>query len=207
MSPQEEATRNFHPPDASDAHLVAVYISDQEGPAGRQAVSQLLDRYRRLVLSWCARYVDDRESALDLAQEVLLNAFSKLDRYREQEKFSAWLFIITRNRCLSELRKRKVPLATEAVLELIADPADGPEVHLEEAQVKERWLEVVNCTLDRVEKDALWMRCFEGLSVEVITHQLHLEEAGGARTVLQRARRKLRKALLEKGGNGEDGKS
>lgn len=197
MSPMEEAALFSHQPDEPDAHLVALYLEDPSSPAGRQAVSRLLERYRRLVLSWCGRYVHDRETALDLAQEVLLNAFAKLDTYREQEKFSAWLFIIARNRCLSELRKRRVPLAGDAVIDLIADPADGPEVQLEEKLAHARLAEVVDRVLTREERDALWMRCFEGLPVEAITHQLGISAGAGARTVLQRARRKLRRALLD----------
>ena len=100
-----------------------------------------------------------------------------------------------RNRCLSELRRRRVPMAEEAVLELIADGGPGPDEELERRLAARDMLQFVADTLDRQEQDALMLRCWEGLPVEVITRRLGLTEAAGARAVLQRARRKLRAAL------------
>ncbi|MBE0567465.1 MAG: sigma-70 family RNA polymerase sigma factor [Krumholzibacteria bacterium] len=178
-----------------DAALVAAFQRDPQGEAGRQAASRLLARYRPRVLAWCWRTVGDREAALDLAQEVLLSAWRRLPQYQEDDRFGAWLFTIARNRCLSELRRRRVPMAEEAVLELIADGAPGPDEELERRLAARDMLQFVADTLDRQEQDALMLRCWEGLPVEVITRRLGLTEAAGARAVLQRARRKLRAAL------------
>ena len=52
--------------------------------------------------------------------------------------------------------------------------------------------------LEPQEQEALWLRCFEGLSVDAITEVLAVREASGARAVLQRARRKLRAAWRQK---------
>ncbi len=178
-----------------DAALVAAFQRDPQGEAGRQAASRLLARYRRRVLAWCWRTVGDREAALDLAQEVMISAWRNLDTYRDDDRFGAWLFTITRNRCLSELRRRRVPVAEGAVLELIADQGPGPDEDLERRLAAQDMLRFVADTLDRQEQDALMLRCYEGLPVEVITRRLGLTEASGARAVLQRARRKLRSAL------------
>ena len=59
--------------------------------------------------------------------------------------------------------------------------------------------------LTKQEKDALWMRCFEALPVDVITRQLDITGATGARAVLQKARRKLRRALEERNRQGRQG--
>lgn len=179
----------------ADAALVAVYQRDPGSEAGRQAASRLLARYRPRVLAWCWRTMGDREVALDLAQEVLLSAWRNLETYRDDDRFGAWLFAIARNRCLSELRRRQVPLAGEAVLALIADDHPAPDETLERRLAAQDLLRFVAATLDRQEQDALMLRCYEGLPVDVITRRLGLTEASGARAVLQRARRKLRAAL------------
>lgn len=184
-----------------DAALVAAWRADPEGPRGRQAVSALLARHRRRVLAWCWEVVRDRELALDLAQDVLVSAWKALGSYEEKQRFAAWLFTIARNRCLSELRRRRVPLAEEAVLELVADARPGPDAQLAQRSDGEALLRLVRETLTREEQDALWLRCYEGLPVEAITRRLGLSEASGARAVLQRARRKLRAAL----GRADDG--
>lgn len=190
---------------ADDAVLVAAYQADPEGRQGRRAVSQLLGRYRRLVLQWCGRYVRDREGAMDLAQDVLLSAFRHLDSYSDKEKFSAWLFIITRNRCLSELRKGKVSLAGDAVLELLADPGRQPDAVLEQKLAREDLDTLAARTLTSQEWDALWLRCYEAMPVDLITRRLGLQEKSGARGVLQRARRKLRRALEVQGQEEQGG--
>lgn len=206
MSPREASRQPGSapefPPDTTDERLVAMYQCDPHGPGGMGAASVLLGRYRRQVLLWCGRYVRDREGALDLAQEVLLSAFRHLGSYREQDRFSAWLFIIARNRCLGELRKRRAPLADQAVLELLADPGQGPDEVLQEKLAAQDIGRLAAETLTRQEHDALWMRCFEALPVDAITRQLGITESSGARAVLQRARRKLRRALAEGGPLG-----
>jgi len=182
-------------PELDDHVLVRRFQQDPNSQEGRAAVTMLLTRYRQRVLAWCWRVVKDRDVALDLAQDVLLSAYRNLDRFQESSQFSAWLFSIARNRCLDELRRRKVAMAEEAVLELVADPGPRPDLVLERKQLGENLDRLVLTHLDDVEQEALWLRCYEGLSVDVITQRLGLQEASGARAVLQRARRKLRSAL------------
>ncbi|MEZ4388073.1 MAG: sigma-70 family RNA polymerase sigma factor [Candidatus Krumholzibacteriia bacterium] len=178
-----------------DRDLVLQYQRDPQGAAGRRAAAQLVARYQRRVLAWCWRLVGDRDTALDLAQDTLLTVWRRLDEYDERGKFGAWVFMVARNRCLSELRRRKVPLAGEAVLELVADPGPRPDAVLERRLLGEDLERLLAQHLTPLEQDALWLRCYEGLPVEVITRRLGLVEKAGARTVLQRARRKLRAAL------------
>ncbi|MCP4574062.1 MAG: sigma-70 family RNA polymerase sigma factor [bacterium] len=190
--------------DGTDRELVLAYQRDPDGDVGRQAASRLLARYRQRVLVWCWRVVGDRETALDAAQEVLLSAWGRLDEYDHDGRFGAWLFTIARNRCLSELRRRRVPLDTEAVIELVADPTPAPDEDLERRLAAEDLLGLVRDTLSPEEGTAVWLRCHEGLSVDAITRHLALDEKSGARGVLQRARRKLRAAVAARAGD-EDG--
>lgn len=179
----------------ADRSLVEIYQADPRSDVGRQAASRLLARYRERVLIWCWRVVDDRELALDLAQEVLLSAYKRLAKYEHDGRFGAWLFTIARHRCLSELRRRRVPLAEDGVLELIADSGPGPDEIYERKAKAGELFELVRESLTPLEQDAIWLRCHEGLPVDVITRRLDISEGTGARAVLQRARRKLRSAL------------
>jgi RNA polymerase sigma-70 factor (ECF subfamily) len=180
---------------ADDRDLVRIYQRDPDSPAGRAAAAQLLARYRRRVLAWCWRLVQDHESALDLAQDVLLIVWRKLAAYDERGQFGAWVFMVTRNRCLSELRRRRLPLADEAVVDLVVDRGPRPDEELERKLLGQDLERLVAETLTPLEQDALWLRCFEGLPVDAITARLGITEKTGARAVLQRARRKLRAVL------------
>jgi RNA polymerase sigma factor (sigma-70 family) len=84
-----------------DAEDLRQFLADTRGEQGRQAAGSLLQRHRQRVYLWCFRYLRDHERALDMAQEVLLLAYRKLPDYSHDARFTSWLFIIARNRCLS----------------------------------------------------------------------------------------------------------
>ena len=189
-------------PADSDEELLATWRRDPQGSQGRHAVSRLLNRYRDRVYAWCWRHVRDRELALDLAQEVLISAYRNLESFGERARFSSWLFAITRNRCLSELRKHRPPQESEELLDLIADARPSPERDLQEREDESRLRELIREHLTAEEQDALWLRCIERTPVDEITRLLDIRDKTGARAVLQRARRRL-KAVLERSEAGE----
>src|SRR5580693_7988791 len=76
------------------------------GPSREEAVEELFHRHQNRIVRWCYRFTRDRESGLDLAQEIFMRAFRNLDRYRGECRFSTWLYVIARNLCMSALQKR-----------------------------------------------------------------------------------------------------
>ena len=90
------------------------------------AFAILVEKYHERLLSFILRLVRDKQLVEDIGQEVFLDIYKSLQGFDEDRgtPFSAWLFIAARNRCLSELRKRKAPVAVS--LEEIGDlAADG----------------------------------------------------------------------------------
>ncbi len=184
---------------ATDHELVLAYQRSPESAPGRRAAELLLDRYRRRVLLWCRRLIHDPDLAEDLAHDALLGALRSLPAYHDHGDFASWLFMVTRNRCLSELRRRRLAFVDGTQLERLADRGPRPDQVYERKVLGGSLERLLRDALDPVERDALWLRCWEGLPVSVITRQLHITEATGARAVLQRARRKLRRAMGEHG--------
>jgi RNA polymerase sigma factor (sigma-70 family) len=178
-----------------DGELLRRVLADPHGEPGKRAASALLGRYQDRVYLWCFRLVRNHEQAMDLAQETLLNAYRRLESFGGRSAFSSWLFVIARNCCLSALRKRSPWWEDEDAAEQVASSEPGPDARREERFEEETVLALVRSHLDRIEQDALWLRCYEGLPVEEITKLLHIETTSGARGILQRARRKLRAAL------------
>jgi DNA-directed RNA polymerase specialized sigma subunit len=68
-------------------------------------------------------------------------------------------------------------------------------VTVEQDEDEERLLQTIRTSLEPLEQDVIWLRCFERMGLEQITVILSIDGASGARAVLQRARRKLRAAL------------
>lgn len=76
---------------------------------GEQTVfSQIVERYQNYVFSLVLRFVESREDAEEIAQDVFVKAYRSLADFRGESKFSTWLFTIARTSCISFLRKKKL---------------------------------------------------------------------------------------------------
>jgi RNA polymerase sigma-70 factor (ECF subfamily) len=170
----------------------------QQAPGTREArpaAAELLGRYRRRIYRWCRRYFREPDEALDLAQDVLLKAFEHLDDLPAGTCFGAWLFTVTRNRCLVELRRRRIRTVAPVDPDAVPAATKDPEEQFLDELAEDRFLDLVHRVLDPEEQEAISLRCFEKLPVDQVTAVLGLTSATGARGVLQRARRKLRAAM------------
>ncbi len=186
-------------PQCSDEELAAAARSAKTQALRDEAATQLLGRYYGRVFAWCRRYQPRHEAALDLTQETLIRAYNGLARYEGRSRFSSWIFAVTRNECLKSLRLRGPGINNDLDPDLLPGPAADPERQLLDRLAEEDVLNLIASTLEPVEQQALWLRCFDRLSVAAITDLLSLEDRSGARALLQRARRKLRTALAERG--------
>ena len=147
--------------------------------------------------------VGDDTQAEEIVQEALLVAYKKLPDYQGRSRFSTWIYGITRNLCLNSNRKRTEFLNEDGIL----DPASQELDVFSEMRNQERvaMLTKASATLSQIEQEAIYLRYVEGQSQQQITEILKLSGTG-ARGLLQRCRRHLRrelKALLLEVGHGE----
>lgn len=76
---------------------------------GEQTVfSQLVERYQNYVFTLVLRFIESREDAEEVAQDIFVKAYRCLADFRGESKFSTWLFTIARTSCISFLRKKKL---------------------------------------------------------------------------------------------------
>jgi len=184
---------------ATDDELLQLYRRESAQRTGRAAASELFSRHTRRTYLWCRRYTRDHERAMELAQDVMLNAYRALPRFEGRSQFGSWLFAIARNVCLKAVRGPGWLIDPEAEPDALPHPNDDPEREYEELRDEARLRALLERTLEVDERRALWLRCEEKLPVDEIGRLLGLENATGARALLQRARRKLR-AVLERAG-------
>ncbi len=125
----------------------AVLRKAQKGD--ERAFAIILRTYETPVYNYVLRLTGDKVLAEDLTQEVFLRVYQGLPRFSLRCKFTTWLFQVTKNRVLDELRaKERRPVAP-------ANLDDLPQ------------LEVVDQPVERVETiDALW-RAIEVLPVDL----------------------------------------
>jgi RNA polymerase sigma-70 factor (ECF subfamily) len=190
----------------SDDELLAVLrapgpegrSSDDDAQARRSALETLFARYHRKVYHWCNKLLGDADLAADMVQEVFLELLERPRPYVARQRFGAWLYVATRNRCLNALRRRgreqggdeRVELALSAVV-------DGSDPHreAEQAELARRLDDACRRLLSPREQEVFHLRYVLGLRVAEITAVLGLSNASGARTHLRSAEQKLRRAL------------
>jgi RNA polymerase sigma-70 factor (ECF subfamily) len=83
----------------------AVLRSAQRG--NEAAFGAIVRSYEKPVFNYILRLTGDRALAEDLTQEVFLRVFQGLPRFSLRCKFTTWLFQVTKNRVLDELRARE----------------------------------------------------------------------------------------------------
>src|SRR4026209_2326435 len=114
-----------------------------------RAFSIIVRTYEQPVFNYVLRLTGDRSLAEDLTQEVFLRVFQGLTKFSLRSKFTTWLFQVTKNRVLDELRS--IERRPRAVVAL----EDVPP------------FEVLDAPFERLEAiDAVW-RAVENLSVEL----------------------------------------
>jgi RNA polymerase sigma-70 factor (ECF subfamily) len=152
--------------------------------------------YETPVYNYVLRLVGDRSLAEDLTQEVFLRVFQGLPRFSHRSKFTTWLFQVTKNRVLDELRalerRPRLSVALEDVppLEAIDQPVERLET------IDAVWRAVNELTVDL--KMALLLRDVVGLSYNEIADSLEITLAT-VKWRIFKAREEVQLALSREG--------
>lgn len=73
----------------------------------RKAFMRLVEAYQRPVYNLCYRMLGEQTEAEDAAQETFLKAYTRLESYNPDRKFSSWLLSIASHYCIDRLRQRR----------------------------------------------------------------------------------------------------
>jgi len=183
------------PPDSDAALIARAVVSDD-----RHAFGELVRRHQSAVRS-CLRRLTAGNHALadDLAQETFVLAWRHLGSYRQEARFSTWLYRIATNCWLADARKRKESLLGDAADDLAdasgtafaADTA-APD-HARSATMKLD-LERALATLSEGERSAIVQCYYNDLSHEEASFVLGMP-VGTVKTHVLRGKQKLKAAL------------
>jgi RNA polymerase sigma-70 factor (ECF subfamily) len=135
-----------------------------------RAFSLIVRAYEVPVYNYVLRLVGDRALAEDLTQEVFIRVFQGLPKFSLRSKFTTWLFQVTKNRVLDELRaSERRPRALVAIDDLPPlEAVDTPAEQLEAIDALWRAVDELNTDL----KMALLLRDVVGLSYNEIADSL-----------------------------------
>ena len=162
-----------------------------------RAFSLILRAYETPVFNYVLRLVGgDRALAEDLTQEVFLRVFQGLPKFSLRSKFTTWLFQVTKNRVLDELRANERRPRLSVALDDIPplEVVDAPLENLEAMDAV--WRSVGDLTPDL--KMALLLRDVVGLSYTEIADSLEITLAT-VKWRIYKAREEVQLALAREG--------
>jgi len=157
----------------------------------KKAQFQLYKLYYKSMYSVSLRIINDEMEAEDAMQEAFLKAFKKIDTYKGEVSFGAWLKKIVINRSLDYLKKRKVQY--EEVNERTMQIAD---YHMETKEIDVNRIKKAIQSLPDGYRVVLSLYLIEGYDHDEISQILNISNSS-SRTQLLRAKNKLRELLKE----------
>jgi RNA polymerase sigma-70 factor (ECF subfamily) len=161
-----------------------------------RAFSIIVRSYETPVFNYVLRLVGDRALAEDLTQEVFLRVYQGLPSFSLRSRFTTWMFQVTKNRVLDELRaverRPRTVLAIEDAPSL--EVLDTPLENIEEMDAV--WRAINDLTVDL--RMALLLRDVVGLSYTEIADSLEITLAT-VKWRIYKAREEVQLALVREG--------
>lgn len=152
----------------------------------RQSQFKLYNLYAKAMYNTALRIVQDEAEAADVLQEAFIDAFSRLDSFRQESTFGLWIKQIVINKSISSLRKRRLPLQS------LDDEDEIAEEETEDNHIEWK-VEAIKNAIHRLPDGyrlVLTLYLLEGYDHEEIAHILRISEAT-SRSQYLRGKRKL----------------
>lgn len=167
------------------------------------AFRALVSRYRTRIMNLVCRFINDRDRAEEISQEVFLRVFRNRERYRKSGKFSTWIFTIAVNLTKNEIRSRVRHRGTFS-LDAMDEESGGqgvsfpdskplPDEDLNAHEIGTKVAEALRKIPARY-REAVMLRDVEGLSYEEVGQILRIP-GGTVRSRINRARLMLKERL------------
>ena len=160
-----------------------------------QCFTYFVDKYKNVVFSIALKVLRNREDAEELAQESFIKAYKSLHTFKGTAQFSTWLYRITYNNCISEVRKRKLKFVSADDVQL---PDEPEEMNFDGIPAENR-AKYVKAALDKLPQDEytlILLYYFEDKTVDEIAAITKMTDSN-VKVKLFRARKKLQTFLNE----------
>ena len=159
----------------------------------KNAQMQIYKDYYRAMYNTALRILKDEFEAEDIMQEAFLTAFTKLDSFKGEVTFGAWLKRIVINKSLTQLKKNI--RYREVKMEVLSDHTDTVDDSINYSDLKtSKVLEKLNSLKDNY-RVILTLNLIEGYDYEEISQILAYSNEN-VRTTISRAKKKLKQLLL-----------
>lgn len=173
----------------ADEELVRLYVETQRNVY----FEELYDRYVDKVYRKCLSFVKNEAQAEDFTHDIFLRVVLKVGSFKEYAKFSTWLYSITYNYCMDQVRqvKKQAEIAFDENFDLEDDTED-----LELVEMQTQGLKKALQKIDPDEKAILLMKYQDNFSIKEISETFKITESA-VKMRLMRTKEKLKKIYTE----------
>ncbi|WP_448606286.1 RNA polymerase sigma factor [Paenimyroides ceti] len=174
-----------------DLELIKLTLSTKDS----RFFSVLYDRYAPYVYNKCFSFVDTKEEAQDLTHDIFIKVYLSLKTFKNESKFSTWLYSITYNFCVNFISKKKIKYNLDIdQLGHIQDEGEenGTEEDFDILQINYAKLQEILRMLDVQDRIILLMKYQDDLSIKEISELLKIG-VSAVKMRLQRSKQKVMK--------------
>ncbi len=176
----------------SDEELVHLYRDSLD----TKYFDQLYSRHCDKVYGKCISILKDTNLANDALQEIFIKILLNISKFKEQSKFSTWVYSITYNFCIDMVRRNRKSLLIysgddEAAGEIVEDVSDS--------EILETSISKLKVILNKIpvgDKAVLMMKYQDGMSIKDISETLSKTESA-VKMKIKRAKQKFRLVYSE----------
>jgi len=169
----------------------------------REAFRELFNDYKDRVYNTSLGILQNAGDAEDTVQEVFVEIFNSIGKFRGDSSLSTWIYRITMNKCFEHLRKSKRKKRFGFMESIFGEKSESlnlpdfnhPGVILENKERSAVLFRAVE-KLNDSQKSAFVLSKIEGLSVKEISKIMNLTESS-VESLLHRAKNNLKKLLSD----------
>lgn len=168
------------------------------------AFSLLIDDYQQKVFHTCISFVPNKEDAEDIAQEVFLEVYKSIGKFKGNSKLSTWIYKICTNKCLEFIRKKNAKKRLVFIQRILGNeiPLDKtnfftefnhPGILLEHKEQSETIYLALN-TLPESQKTVFTLAKLDGKTYQEIA-EITGKSMSSVESIMFRAKKNLQKKL------------
>ncbi|MFT7331803.1 MAG: RNA polymerase sigma factor (sigma-70 family) [Roseivirga sp.] len=170
----------------------------------QSAYSQLIDDYQQKVFATCISFLPNKEDAEDIAQEVFIEVFNSIHKFKGDSKLSTWIYRITTNKCLEFIRKKNTKKRFAFMQSILGNeiPMDKtsyftefnhPGIVLENKERNETLFHAIN-QLPEIQRVVFTLHKIDGKSYKEIS-EIIKKSVSSVESLMFRAKKNLQKLL------------
>lgn len=167
----------------------------------QKAFKLLVDTYQLMVVNTCYAFVHDRDEAEDIAQDVFVQVFESLGKFRFESKLSTWLYRMAVNRSINHCkspRGRAIKIDIDSWKQQeVAQSVEMPQQQILEEREQ---IELLHKAIDKLpenQRTALILNKYEELSYKEIADVMGVS-LSSVESLLFRAKNNLEKIFNTK---------